>query len=63
MKNYRTKSEILLDQKLITQAIMMKNIYKKSISNDDLFFKKTLELHDAVIVVRSDFNKGNKCYP
>ena len=42
MKNYRTKSEILLDQKLITQAIMMKNIYKKSISNDDLFFKKTL---------------------
>ena len=63
MKNYRTKSEILLDQKLITQAIMMKNIYKKSISNDDLFFKKTLELHDAVTVVRSDFNKGNKCYP
>ena len=45
MKNYRTKSEILLDQKLITQAIMMKNIYKKSISNDDLFLKKTLELH------------------
>ena len=32
-------------------------------SDDDLPLKKTLELHNIVIVVGSVFNEGNKYYP
>lgn len=31
MKNYEAKSEILLDQQLITQVIMMNHIYENQI--------------------------------
>ena len=44
MKNYVAKSELLLDQWLITKAIMMRNIYEKKInSNDNLTLKKMLK--------------------
>ena len=49
MKKYGTKSEILLDQKLISQTTMMKS--------------KTLILHTMVINVRSVFHQGSKYYP
>ena len=49
MKKYGTKSEILLDQKLISQTAMMKS--------------KTLILHTMVINVRSVFHQGSKYYP
>ena len=32
-------------------------------SDDDLPLKKTLELHNIIIVVRSLFNDGSKHYP
>ena len=41
MKNYRTKSEILSDQKLITHEKHTKIEFE---SDDDLPLKKTLEL-------------------
>ena len=31
--------------------------------NDDLALKKTLELHNMVIVVTSVSHEDNKCYP
>ena len=31
--------------------------------DDDLPLRKTLELYNMVIVVRSVFQKDNKCYP
>ena len=44
MKNYVAKSELLLDQWLITKAVMMRNIYEKKInSNDNLTLKKMLK--------------------
>ena len=35
----------------------------KSNSDDDVPLKKTLELSNMVIVVRSAFHEGNKYYP
>ena len=32
-------------------------------SDDDLPLNKTLELRKMIIVVRSVFHEGNKCYP
>ena len=32
-------------------------------SNDDSPLKKTLELHDIIIVARSVFSDNNRCYP
>ena len=42
--------------------IMMKNMKIKFHSVDDLPLKKTLEIRNMVIIVRSDFHEGNKYY-
>ena len=61
MKNYVTKSEILLDQSLMTQTIMMRNIWK---SNFRWWFssKKTLKIY-VVIVVELVFHEDSSYYP
>ena len=42
----------------------MKNIFEIKFSSDDhLFLKKALKLHDITTVVRFVFNEGNKFYP
>ena len=64
MKNFGPKQEISLDQKLITQMIMIKNVWKSNlIQMDDLPLKKTLDLHMVLIVVRAIFQKDKKHYP
>ena len=67
MKNYGTKSEILLGQKPITQMmmIMRKNMLMilRFYSDDDLPLKKSLELRNMIIVVRAVFHEDNKYYP
>lgn len=35
----------------------------KFISDDDLLLKKTLELHNKKMVVKSVFHDDKKCYP
>ena len=57
MKNYGTKPEILLDQKLITQTIMMKNIWKSNLTRIMTCPQKTLELRNMIIVVRAVFHE------
>ena len=47
----------LLDRKLITQMIMMKN--DKDDKDDDLPLKKTLEIHNMIIVVTAVFHEDN----
>ena len=55
--------EILLVQQRITQMIMMKNIMKiKFNSDDDVILKKTLDLHNIIIGVRSVFHDGNNFF-
>ena len=54
VKNYGTKSDISLDQQLITQMIMEIKVN----SYNDLPLKKTLELYDMTIFVRSFFMKA-----
>ena len=49
MKNCGIKSEILLDQKLITKENVMNNKFD---SDDDLPLKEKLELCNMVMVVR-----------
>ena len=63
MKNYGTKPEILLDQKLITQTNMMKNIWKSNLTRIMTCPPKTLELRNMIIVVRAMFHEYNKNYP
>ena len=67
MKNYETILKILLDQELITMIILtvliIKYMKKKINSDDDLPLKKTLELYDMIIIVRSIFHEGSKYYP
>ena len=42
---------------------MMKNIMKiKFNSDDDVILKKTLDLHNMIIVVRSVFHDGNNFF-
>ena len=61
MKKYGTKSEILLYQQLMTQTIMMKDIYGNQIQLGWWFaFKKSLELCNIIIVVRAVFSGENR---
>ena len=63
MKIYGPKYKILLDQKLITQMVMMKLIWRSNlILDDDLLLNKTLEHRNMIIVVRSVFHECNKYY-
>ena len=59
------KLKILLDQQIITQMVILKNIRKSSSFKMIIHLckKKRLELHDTVIFVRSVFNDDNKYYP
>ena len=65
MKIYETKSEILLEKELM--KMILKNDEKyikiKFVSDDDLPLKKTLELHNMVMFVRSVFLEDNMYYP
>ena len=64
MKNYGTKSKILLDQKLITQTIMIKKYMKMKVNSDyDLPLDKTLGLRNMIIVVTAVFHEDNNYYP
>ena len=64
MKNYGTKSKILLDQKLITQTIMIKKYMKMKVNSDyDLPLNKTLGLRNMIIVVTAVFHEDNNYYP
>ena len=67
MKNYGTKSEILLDEQLIdrsiTQTIKMRNIFKKFDLDYHLPLKKTVELYHIIMVITFVFHKGNKYNP
>ena len=60
MTNYRTKSKILLDQQILIQVIMIKDIWNKIQFRWWFTSEKTIELHDIVIAVKSIFNDGNK---
>ena len=48
MKNYGRNLKKLLDQQVIPEAIMKKNI--RFNSDDDLPLKKILELHNMIII-------------
>ena len=50
MKKYGAKLKILLDQQILTQMIIIKNILKSNLH----------ELHEVIIVPRSVFNDENK---
>ena len=56
--DYGAKSEILLNHRLITHTIMMRNILKS-----DLPLKKTLKLRSMVTVVKAAFHEGSKYNP
>ena len=58
MENYRPKKEILLDQKLITQMIMIKN--EKSNLVLMISLKKTIEFCEMVTVASAVSNEGKK---
>ena len=58
MENYRPKKEILLDQKLITQMIMIKN--EKSNLVLMISLKKTIEFCEMVAVASAVSNEGKK---
>ena len=54
---------VLLHQQIVTQMIIMKNIWTNKWIQYRWWFtsgKKKLELHDIMIVVRSLFNDHNK---
>ena len=58
MENYRPKKEILLDQKLRTQMIMIKN--EKSNLVLMISLKKTIEFCEMVTVASAVSNEGKK---
>ena len=58
MENYRPKKEILLDQKLITQMIMIKN--EKSNLVLMISLKKTIEFCEMVTVASAVSKEGKK---
>ena len=58
MENYRPKKEILLDQKLITQMIMIKN--EKSNLVLMIPLKKTIEFCEMVTVASAVSNESKK---
>ena len=73
-KKYGAKLKLLLHQQIKVKALITstnnssddydeKYMKIKFHSDDDLPLKKTLELYDIMIVVRSVFNDGSKYYP
>ena len=64
MKSYGAKLTILsLDQQIITQMIMMKNVRKSNSVQVMICLWKKKKLFDIIIVATSVFNDGNKYYP
>ena len=63
MKKCEAKTEIFLDQHVITQTIIMKNIRKSDLIQMMIYLNKMLQLYDMAIVVRSVCHGSNKYYP
>ena len=61
-EQYGSKLTFVLDQQIITQMIMMKNMKIKFTSYDGLPLKKSLDSCGIIKVVTYAFNKSSKKY-
>ena len=63
MKNYGTIKHLIRLTSINTDDYNKKYMEIKFSSDDNLPLKKTLELYNMIIAVRSVFHEGNKYYP